>query len=200
MRPLVLLVISVMLVVESPIAQPTASGSAATGALGSPSRGSRAETSPGEQANENGCQSSDLHAAIDANGAGGWLMVAVQLVNTSSTPCYLTGYPKVALLDGTGTELPFAYIDQPTPYLPMRIELSPGSVANVTITKYRCDQGNLAIANTVQITPPGAATPLEMNLSGAGLGFCGTTAPGSTVYITPVWAASQETPSASTSS
>jgi len=82
----------------------------------------------------------------------------------------------------------------------MSIELSPGSVANVTITKYRCDQGDLAIANTVQVTPPGAATPLEMNLSGAALGFCGTAAPGSTVYITPVWAASQETPSASTSS
>jgi hypothetical protein len=124
--------------------------------------------------------------------------LALALTNTSTRACYLFGYPAIRLLDASGHELPFTYRqsgDQVvTSRPPVRVTLTPGGVAYVTINKYRCDLGDRGSATTVGLVLPGDTSVLtKVVLSSLNLGYCGPADPGSTVSVSPFGASLDDT-------
>jgi hypothetical protein len=118
--------------------------------------------------------------------------ISLALTNRLSHACSLFGYPQVTLLDAAGHSLPFVFQqhgDQVvTSDAPEQIELAPGAVAYLTLNKYRCDLGDQAVANSLQLLLPGDQTVLSLSLpSESGVfGYCGAGDPGSIVSISPL--------------
>jgi len=143
------------------------------------------------------CRSSDLRLAVGSDRISppiGQHPLPLTVTNASTRSCYLSGYPRVSLLDATGRELPFDVRhsgDQVvTSHPPTRVDLPPGSAAYVTINKYRCDRGDRGSASIVQLAPPNDATLLQATLTAAALqlGYCGPGDPGSIVSMSPIGA------------
>jgi len=115
----------------------------------------------------------------------------VIITNTSSSGCYLFGYPVIAIFDSARRVLPFRYQtsgDQVvTSAAPRHVDLSARSLAYVTVNKYRCDLGDLMQAIVLRLTPPGLTSSFDVSLAGnVAMDYCGPGDPGSTVHISPV--------------
>jgi hypothetical protein len=121
------------------------------------------------------------------------------LTNRLGTLCYLFGYPRVTLLDSSGSALPFDYYlggdTVVTSHPPTRVDLTPGGTAYITINQYRCDLGDRGQTTTLRLIPPDDTVPLEVALppSAITLGYCGVGDPGTRVSISPVAATFQDT-------
>lgn len=117
--------------------------------------------------------------------------LSLRLTNVSSSGCYLDGYPKVELMDGAGRILPFQYADGGdmvvTPRPPGHVDLAPGGIGYVTINHNLCENGDVAEATGIRLTPPGEASALALLNAGHLMTFCGASGvPGDTVYVSPV--------------
>jgi hypothetical protein len=103
----------------------------------------------------------------------------------------MLGYPKVALLDSANQPLPLVIEDsgdqEVTSARPSRVDISPGSVAYVTVNKYRCDTGIVGQATSVRLTPPANTQYLQMSiLENVPMDYCGPGDPGSILHVSPV--------------
>ena len=117
--------------------------------------------------------------------------LSLTLTNTSSSGCYLNGYPRVELMDGAGRVLPFQYTDGGdmvvTPNPPVHVDLAPSGIGYVTISKSVCENGDVAPITGIRLTPPGESSPVGLLNPGNFMMFCGASAvPGSTLYLSPV--------------
>jgi len=152
---------------------------------------------------EASCRSAELYLNVGNRFSEptGQHTLSLTLTNRSTRPCSLLGYPTAALFDAAGGELPFDYQqhgDQVvTSTAPRRVDISPGSMAFVTLNKYRCDLGDRAVASRVQLLLPTDATPLQATLSplvsAMSFGYCGPGDPGSIVSISPIAVTLSET-------
>ena len=122
--------------------------------------------------------------------ATGQHTLSMTLTNRGSVGCYIYGYPGVSLIDESGHTLPMDYRrsgDQMvTSRPPTHVDVDPGSVAYVTVNKYRCDTHTVMRASVVRLIPPDETTSLQLALGGVGLDYCGAGDPGSIVAISPV--------------
>ena len=117
--------------------------------------------------------------------------LSLTLTNTSSTGCYLDGYPRVELLDGAGRVLQFQYTDGGdavvTPNPPVHVDLPPSGIGYVTINKSVCENGDVAPITGMRLTPPGESSLIALANPGNFMMFCGASpVPGSTLYVSPV--------------
>jgi hypothetical protein len=117
--------------------------------------------------------------------------LSLTLTNASSSGCFLDGYPKVELMDGAGRILPFQYTDGGdmvvTPNPPVHVDLAPSGTGYVTISKSVCENGDVALATGIRLTPPGESSSITLLHPGNLVMFCGASAvPGSTVYVSPI--------------
>jgi Protein of unknown function (DUF4232) len=117
--------------------------------------------------------------------------LSLTLTNASSTGCYLDGYPKVELVDGAGRILPFQYADAGdmvvTPNPPVHVDLGPSGTGYITLNKSVCENGDVAPATGIRLTPPGEGSSIALLNAGNLLTFCGAGAvPGSTVHVSPI--------------
>jgi hypothetical protein len=71
---------------------------------------------------------------------------------------------------------------------PSNVVLGPGGLAYVTVNKYSCAIHDEAVAETVQLTPPGDSSALSTNTTPGepDISFCGSGDRGSTLDISPV--------------
>jgi len=117
--------------------------------------------------------------------------VPLTVTNDGTSPCYLLGYPTIAMYDTSGAVLAFVYTHTGdmvvTARPPNRVDLAPGSSAFATINKYRCDLGPGPEATSLTLVAPGDTTPWPIALiQYATLDFCGPGDPGSIVAVSPV--------------
>lgn len=122
--------------------------------------------------------------------ATGQHTLALTLTNTSSSGCYLFGYPDVALIDASGNILPLQYQrggDQVvTAAPPLHVDLAPGAIAYVTVNKYRCDTSDLMQGAVVRLTLPADSPSLAASIAGnVSMDYCGAGDPGSIAYVSP---------------
>lgn len=113
------------------------------------------------------------------------------LTNRSTTPCWLEGYPALALLDSTGAPLPLSYREagdaMVTSQPPQPVDLLPGQAAYVMANKYRCDRGDRGTAASVKVTPPGVNVTLFLTWGPSPqMTSCGPGDPGSVVDVSPI--------------
>jgi hypothetical protein len=123
--------------------------------------------------------------------ATGQHTVSLTISNISTNGCYLSGYPRVALVDNAGRVLPLQYQttgDQMvTSAPPVHVDLRPNGLAYVTVNKYRCDTTDLMQASVLRLTPPGLTSSFDVLLAGnVSMDDCGPGDPGSTVHVSPV--------------
>jgi hypothetical protein len=115
----------------------------------------------------------------------------LHIENLGSAQCWLSGYPRVRLIDASSGELPMIYRDggrYVTDAPPRQVLLPPGGEATAVIAKYRCDLGDVRTAVTIEVALPGSAAFATPPPAGWGpdLGYCGPNDPGDIVYISPV--------------
>jgi hypothetical protein len=139
------------------------------------------------------CTTSQLTLTPDApvSEPTGQHSLLLDLINHSTTPCYLSGYPGISLYDSLGNLLPLAYVrhgDQVvTSDSPERVDLGSGIAAYIMINKYRCDSGTKQEAASLRLIPPNDTSFLTLSLNALmELGYCGPGDPGSTLEISPV--------------
>lgn len=130
------------------------------------------------------CRSGQLQLAVGGrvNPTTGENPLPLIVINASDTSCALVGYPRVSLLDGSGSELPFGVRRlSATSHPPVAVDVNPGGAAYVLIDKYRCDKAAVGVATAVTLIPPTDDTPLQTGLKGAPIAplYCGPGEPGS---------------------
>jgi len=137
------------------------------------------------------CQPSQLRIAQSGfQGAAGTIEVTFSLVNTSSAPCTMHGYPGMLLLGAGGAPLPTAVVrggGLAFEDLPVGdVALSPGQAAyfNVGYSDVTTDATTCSIAAQVAITPPGATSHAVVAVS-PDVNACN----GGTLDVSPVFAA-----------
>jgi Protein of unknown function (DUF4232) len=145
-------------------------------------------------------------AGVGCGAAGGWSLslssgwaaeptgqhtAPVVLKRLGSTPCTLTGYPKVVLLDAHRRPLGFRYshrgdsVVARRPALPVRIGAN-GS-AFFLLNKYRCDLRALSTARWLRLTLPGVRGALTLRLSHYPiLDYCPADPPSRTIAVSPI--------------
>lgn len=132
------------------------------------------------------CTASSVSASVDFTTIGGSSTSpagAVVFSNTSSTPCSLTGIPAVRLVGADGQVIP-SFQAPSSPAHAVTAVLSPGGKpagSSVTWSSLTCLSGSYSLA--VQF--PGWSSPVP---AGSTTGYTGPacTAPGTTVYVSPV--------------
>ena len=146
------------------------------------------------------CRSSDLHLAIDPGGvseATGQNTIVFRLVNRSSSPCRLTGYPTVRLLATNGHAFPFKFVTSGDMMLttakPAPVALAPGGTAFGAVNRFRCERQENGRVTRMDVEPPGdtgtLATGLGYWATVAYFGYCGPGDFGSQVDVAPIVAA-----------
>lgn len=118
---------------------------------------------------------------------------AFVLAITSIGPagCWISGYPRIRLLDADGVELPMTYRDgggHVTTAAPTPVLLRPRRGGTVVVAKYRCDLGDVQVATTIEVAPPGSAefTSIPTAAGSATVDYCGPNDPGDNVDISPI--------------
>lgn len=146
------------------------------------------------------CLGSDFSLSVgkDLPAPTGRAPIALVLTNISDSACAIIGYPLVSLYDATGMELPFEYSHRGgqvvTSRPPALVIVPPNGAAHVAIEKYRCDTGDLALADTMRLLVPGSDVPLLLAMQHyPGRGYCGPGDPGSTIAVSPVASSSADT-------
>lgn len=118
-----------------------------------------------------------------------------RLMNLGAEPCWLKGYPSVALLDPHGRPLPFQIThrgDQMvTPAAPRVVRLRPHRSAFFVFNKYRCDRGfgisRLVRQVRIGLRAPPKSTRITRILPRLPqIGYCGRGDAGSTVAVSPI--------------
>ena len=192
-RPLALVGISFLLVGCQAVAGPNGASTHPTTSTtsASPSTRPSADSSAGLGLFGIRCSASQLAVAPQGGPFSeptGQHSVALIITNTSTSGCYLSGYPQVAFFDSAGRTLPFQYQttgDQVvTSAPPEHVDLAPRGRAFVTINKYRCDTTDLMQSSDLRFTGPGATSSWDIAI--AGIDYCGPGDPGSIVHISPV--------------
>jgi hypothetical protein len=151
-----------------------------------------AAPSPSAQAGGNGgiCQPQNLTFALSGKattpGYPGQNRQAVDLTNTGSSACTMTGFPGVDLTGVAKGQQNYTWslVRQSVHY--SRVTLPPGGTAHFTVTylpQAAGDSGGIAVAKMV-ITPPGAFTQAELTWNQTVVLQDGATHPGT--YISPV--------------
>jgi hypothetical protein len=181
----------------SPGPSPVITDSTAPAVTGSPAAPvsddpSTAAPSPSAQAGGNGgiCQPQNLTFALAAHATTprypGQKRRVVDLTNTGSAACTMTGFPGVDL-DGVARgqqNYTWSLVRQSVSY--SRVTLPPGGTAHFTVIylpQAAGDSGGIAVVKMV-ITPPGAFTQAELTWHRTVLLQDGATHPGT--YISPV--------------
>jgi len=120
----------------------------------------------------------------------GHALYVLQLRNTSSQPCRLSGYPAVSLVAATGRVLAearpgegFILPDRP----PAAVSVPAGGSAYFGVESSTICDGNAepAVSDSVRVTPPGATGPLAV---GARINVC----PNRPVRVSPVRASERD--------
>lgn len=117
----------------------------------------------------------------------------ITLTNRGTSPCVLDGYLRLRLVTATGTVLDLPQVTHNqyvTNARPRPVSLRVGAVTYVEVAKYRCDLGDLQMANRVQFTLPGSKEKTVFTVplgSVPGLSRCkgGATDPGNSIAVTP---------------
>lgn len=181
----------------SPVPGPVITDSTAPAVNGSPAAPvsdapSTAAPSPGAQAGGNGgtCQPQNLTFALSGKattpGYPGQKRQAVDLRNTGSSACTMTGFPGVDLA-GAARGQPnstWSLVRQSVHY--SQVTLRPGGTAHFTVIylpQAAGDSGGISVA-TMVITPPGAFAQAELTWHQTVVLQNGATHPGT--YISPV--------------
>jgi hypothetical protein len=138
------------------------------------------------QAHAAACSASSVSATVDYTTIGGTSTSpagAVLFTNTSSTPCSLHGIPTVQLVGADGQDIP-SFQAPSSPAHAVTAVLFPGGSpagSSVTWSSLTCLQGSYSLA----VEFPGWSSPVA---AGSTSGYHGPacTAPGTTVYVSPV--------------
>ncbi|WP_052443332.1 DUF4232 domain-containing protein [Streptacidiphilus neutrinimicus] len=109
------------------------------------------------------CTADQLAPRLGGGDAGaGQIHIYLVVTNHSSTPCHVTGYPGLSLLDASGRQIgvPATYVHQP--YTP--VVLAPGASASDTIHTVNRQTNNpsecLPSSTSLRIYPPGSRASL----------------------------------------
>lgn len=116
---------------------------------------------------------------------------ALAITNGGPAACWISGYPRIRLVDAAGVELPLTYRHgggYVTTAAPTPIFLGPGAEATVVVAKYRCDLGDVRVAATIEVAAPGSAefTSIPVAASPPTIDYCGPNDPGDDVDISPI--------------
>jgi Protein of unknown function (DUF4232) len=142
-----------------------------------------------------GCQTEQLALAW-----GGYVSEATQqnslgvdITNTSSAICHMSGYPGISLVAASGDDLPLTYRsggDQMvTGQPPRNVNLPAGATVFVLMNQSRCENGSGQPAVTLRLMPPGNTHSLTIGfgqIHSSDLTYCGVSDPGSTLNISPI--------------
>ena len=141
------------------------------------------------------CRASHVRGALSwtITAATGQTPVAVVVTNRSGKTFSLKGYPRVDLLDGSGTRLPLRIShrgDQMVTWRPpVLVRVRPRRSAFFVLNKYRCDRRNANTAATLRVALPGHGTSARLTFrlpTSPMLGYCGRNGPGSIVAVSPI--------------
>ena len=112
------------------------------------------------------CRDSQLALTLgqEVSGATGQNPFTVHLTNRSRVSCTLNGYPTVSFSDRRG-RLPVVVKQggshggdqQVTLRRPQPVLIRPGRTAYVVLNKYRCDLGDLRVADKMRLALPGGS-------------------------------------------
>jgi hypothetical protein len=115
---------------------------------------------------------------------------ALSITNVASRSCSLNGYPALALFDGSGRTLPFAYAyrgDQMiTAARPMRVRLAAGASAFFAFNKNACIGLTHRYARTVRVMLPARRLGRTVRLPRRLVDYCGPRDPGHVVTVSPI--------------
>jgi len=133
------------------------------------------------------CVSAQLSGALTGgNGAAGTIESTVVLRNTSASPCQLSGYPVLQMVDGSGSALPTMTVDGGhysfTSQAPAPVTLATGQAGSFNIGYSDVPTGTETSCPTsaaLQITPPGGHDHVTVSAS---LAPCA----GGTLAVSPV--------------
>jgi hypothetical protein len=133
------------------------------------------------------CASTQLSGALTGgNGAAGTIETTVVLRNTSASPCQLSGYPALQMVDGSGSAVPTMTVDGGhygfTSQAPAPVTLAAGQAGSFNIGYSDVPTGTETSCPTsaaLQITPPAAHDRVTVSAS---LAPCG----GGTLVVSPI--------------
>jgi hypothetical protein len=136
------------------------------------------------------CATTALSGSVaGSSGAAGTIETTVALKSTSATPCVLSGYPGLQLLDSAGASLPTQVVRKGgysfTSMAPTTVTLSNGQSTYFNIGYSDVPMGteqSCPNSTSLEVTPPGATDHL---LAPAVLSPCG----GGTLVVSPVFPA-----------
>jgi hypothetical protein len=115
---------------------------------------------------------------------------ALSVRNVSSRSCVLAGYPTLALLDGSGNELPFSYRHQGDQMItaagPGLVRLAPRSSAFFAFNKNVCVGLTSRYAQTLRVMLPAGRSSRSVELGPRAVDYCGRHDPGHVVTVSPI--------------
>jgi Protein of unknown function (DUF4232) len=171
----------------------TSAASATTTRASSPSTTHPSATST-TSAGPATCPSSGLAGSISgSSGAAGTIESTVALKSTTASPCVMSGYPGMQLLDSSGNSLPTNVVRKGnysfTAMAPTTVTLTTGQTAYFNIGYSDVPTGSetsCPSSSSVEITPPNDTTHLVV---AANFAPCGA----GTLVVSPVFAAGTNT-------
>lgn len=101
-----------------------------------------------------------------SNGAAGHVLTPIVFTNSSKTTCTLTGYPGVAGLDGSGSQI--AQASRASTGTVTKVALAAGATASATLTNTSVPSGDQASCPTFSgllVTPPNDTRSTRLSLS-----------------------------------
>lgn len=139
------------------------------------------------------CRSSQLRLVLGRKVSEATQQNTLMLVmrNSSTVTCKLRGYPRIVLLDGHGSTLPFDYRDHGDQMLtgspPTDVVLISGAEAFFAINKNACIAFSNRLSKEISVTPPGQAGSLQVKLHRYPMmSYCPAGDAGHTVDVSPV--------------
>lgn len=153
-----------------------------------PSSTATAEASGSPSPSIANCSANDLSAELGSiSGFSFHTIDTIKLMNTSSMPCQLEGYPKIEAYTQSGTSIPITVVNSTSTVLgdvgPVEsVTIAPEHEVGFYIGSVRDPNGACApiIGAGVRIIPPGSDVPLpQLEIQ---VGLCS----GLTVYVSPI--------------
>jgi hypothetical protein len=116
---------------------------------------------------------------------------ALVITNLGPVECWVSGYPRIRLVDANGVDLPMTYRHgggYVTAAAPTQVLVPPRGEATVVFAKYRCDLGDRQVATAIKVALPGSAdfASIPTADSWPTADYCGPHDPGDGVDISPI--------------
>ncbi|WP_432825140.1 DUF4232 domain-containing protein [Dactylosporangium sp. CA-092794] len=136
---------------------------------GGPSGGATGGATSGGKAAE--CETADIKPELilqPDRTSGQTSMAMLQLTNTASHACTLSGWAKVTLTDAADDPVPVPTENVSQPGGPVGVELAPGTTASAGIKWTGCDKADPAcgVGNGLSVSLPDAKTAVPATLTG----------------------------------